>query len=68
MHDFFYFFQHILCVYDSSISLSIHIGGGVGGAPATAWATSAGGGGAAVCGEHTPLLQPGAAGCEAVAV
>lgn len=45
-----------------------YTGGGAGGAPATARAASPGGCGAAVRGEHAPLLQPGAAGREAVAV
>lgn len=43
-------------------------GGRTGGASATARTTGACGGGPAVRGKHAPLLQPGAAGREAVAV
>ena len=54
--------------YVATFFLFIYVGGGAGSAPATARATSAGGCGAAVRGEYPPLLQSGAAGCEAVAV
>ena len=63
---FFFFFS----VGDRKSGLPQHYlsGGGIGGPPATAWSTGAPRGGAALRGQHAPLLQPGAAGREAVAM